>query len=231
MKPSATIKLGTAFGIDVLLHWSFFLLPLLLGWFAWANGHSISQTAVWAVLLVVVLGSVLLHELGHALMARKLGIPIIDIVLTPICGLARLERSPASPWDEVRVALAGPLGNLLIAIALGAVLWFRKVAFTWDPGVIGGSILLTLFWINLCLCVINLLPIFPMDGGRIFRALLAMVTNNAKATALAARLGQLLSVLVIGWGICVGFYPFIVVGSALILLAEQEMRQHFLYPG
>lgn len=230
MKPSATLKLGTAFGIDVLLHWSFFLLPLLVGWFAWVNGHSISQTAVWTVLLIVVLGSVLLHELGHALTAKKLGIPIIDIVLTPICGLARLERSPAGPWEEVRVAVAGPMVNLVVAMVLGLILWSQQGAFSFDPAVISSSIVLTLFWINLCLFAINLLPIFPMDGGRILRALLALVLDNAKATTLAARLGQLLSISVIILGFYARFYPLVVVGAVLILMAEQEIRQHFLYP-
>lgn len=230
MKPSATIKLGSAFGIDVLLHWSFFLFPLLIGWLAWVSGHSISQTAVWTVLLIVVLGSVLLHELGHALTAKKLGIPIIDIVLTPICGLARLERSPAGPWDEVRVAIAGPLVNLLVAMILGLVLGWQQVTFSLDPTVITSSIVLTLFWINLSLCVINLLPIFPMDGGRILRAVLSMALDNAKATTLAARLGQLLSICVVFLGLYSGFYPFVVVGTALMLMAEQELRQHFLYP-
>ncbi len=231
MKPSATIKLGTAFGIDILLHWSFFFLPLLVGWFAWYHGQPLSTTAVWMVLLVVVLFSVLLHELGHALTAEKLGIPIIDIMLTPICGLARLERAPARPWDEVLVALAGPLANLGAASLLAILIWIRGESFSIDPKMINDSLWLTLLWINLCLFAINLLPIFPMDGGRILRAFLAMAMDNSRATKVAARLGQIMSVLAIAAGVYWQIVALVVIGIFLIATAEQEIRQHFLYPG
>ncbi|MCP4082366.1 MAG: hypothetical protein GY743_19205 [Planctomycetaceae bacterium] len=230
MKPSATIKLGTAFGIDILLHWSFFILPLLIGWLSWYHGQALSTTAVWMVLLVVVLFSVLLHELGHALTAEKLGIPIIDIMLTPICGLARLERAPARPWDEVMVALAGPLANLAAASLLGLLMWIRGEAFSIDPRAINASLWLTLLWINLSLFAINLLPIFPMDGGRILRAFLAMGMDSTRATQVAARLGQIMSILAIAAGIYWHIVALVIIGIFLIATAEQEIRQHFLYP-
>ena len=102
---TANLKLGRAFGIDVLLHWSFFLLPLLVIWLSWSQGDPVYVTAIRMVFLIVILASVLFHEFGHALVAGYFGIPTQDILLTPICGLARLRRAPDSPSQEIMVAL------------------------------------------------------------------------------------------------------------------------------
>lgn len=230
MKPTASIKLGTAFSIDILLHWSFFLLPLIVVWFSVEQGDSISQTALWMVFLIIILSSVLIHELGHALAAKRLGIPILDIMLTPICGLARLERAPERPRDEVVVALAGPVANCLVAVIPGLLVWFNGVTFSVHPDQVRASLLLTIFWINASLFLLNLLPIFPMDGGRILRAIMAMCLDSEKATFLAARLGQALSVVICIAGAIWNVWPLVIIGVFLLFTAEQEIRLHRFYP-
>jgi len=230
MKPIANIKLGTAFGIDVLLHWSFFVLPVVVIWFSASQGDSVWQTAVWLILLVVILASVLIHELGHALAARRLGIPIDDIMLTPICGLARLERAPDTPKDEIIVAMAGPLANGLVVLILGFIVLATHANFPFDPDEIRASLLLTLLWVNGALFLLNLLPIFPMDGGRVLRALLALSFSDFRATRIAARLGQALSILAALSGLYWRFQPLVIIGIFLLLTAEQEIRLQRLCP-
>ena len=224
MKHSATLRLGKAFGIDVLLHWSFFLLPLIIVWLSMAQGESISVSAIWVVLLIIILASVLLHELGHGLAAKKLGIPILDIMLTPICGLARLERPPDTPRDEVLVSLAGPLANAVAAAILGVIALATGHSLVIDEQVIRSSLLLTTFWVNVSLCVLNLLPVFPMDGGRILRAAMAMKMEPKTATLAAARLGQFVALLAIGLGIVTKFYALCLIGAFLIWTAQGELR-------
>ena len=230
MKPSAALKLGTAFRIDVLLHWSFFLLPLMVVWMSRSQGDPISQTAVWMVLLVMILACVLIHEFGHALAARALGIPIIDIMLTPVCGLARLQHAPNRPRDEILVSLAGPVANLICAALLALLIWLRGVSFSVHPELIRGNLLLAIFWINAALFALNLLPIFPMDGGRILRAFLATVTDSGNATLLAARLGQVFSVGTLLAGVYWQVFPLVLIGIFLLITAEQEVRQLALDP-
>ncbi len=230
MKLGPNLTLGKAFGIDILLHWSFFLLPLLVILLSVTQGDSLGVTGLWVVLLLVILASVLWHEMGHALVARRLGIPILDIMLTPICGLARLARAPDSPRDEVLVALAGPLANGVLAALCGLLIWATGREFATEPDAFPGDLLLTLFWIQTALFALNLLPIFPMDGGRVLRAILAMRLNGSRATELAARLGQTVSLVAAILGLVYRFYPLTIIAVFLMLTAEQEIRQHRLYP-
>ena len=181
-------------------------------------------------MLILILASVLLHELGHALAARKLGIPILDIMLTPICGLARLKRAPDRPRDELLVAFAGPLTNGLIALVFAVFLWVNGVEFSMRAEDIHGNLLLTIFWINTSLFVLNLLPVFPMDGGRVLRALLSMFVDKGKATLVSARLGQLLSLVACITGVVTGVFPLIIIGIFLLVMAEQEIRLHRMSP-
>lgn len=218
------MKLGTAFGIDILLHWSFFILPVVVISWSVALGDSISVTALWLVLLVVILASVLLHELGHGLAAKWLGIPIVDIMLTPICGLARLARAPDHPREEVCVAIAGPVANLICGALLALLLYLTQTPFSIEPLIVRSSLMLTLLWVNVALCVLNLLPVFPMDGGRIFRAVLAMFIEEKLATRIAVRTGQFFSLAAVLIGLNRGIYPLVIIGAFLILTAENEIR-------
>ena len=230
MKPSANFKIGSAFGIDIQLHWSFFLLPLVVACISVFQGDSIYQMALWIVFLVIILASVLIHEMGHALAAKRTGIPIVDIMLTPICGLARLERAPDTPRDEVIVALAGPLTNFCLAAVMGMLIMASGADFSVNPNEIRGSLLLTVFCVNASLFLLNLLPIFPMDGGRVMRAVMAMFLDGRKATLVAARLGQFFSVLAVLAGIYWNVLPLVIIGFFLFFTAEQEIRMQRFYP-
>ena len=183
-------KLGRFADIDVYIHATFLLLIGFYGVTYWMNGGPGAMVEGVAFLLAL-FGCVLLHEYGHALMARLYGIPTRDITLYPIGGVARLERMPEKPRQEFWVALAGPAVNVVIASLLGAWLFFTN---TFVPisqlGLTTGSFLERLMLVNLSLVAFNLIPAFPMDGGRVLRALLATRMDYVKATKIAAMLGQ-----------------------------------------
>lgn len=185
-------RVARLFGIDVFVHATFLIL---LAWVALSHyqregtGHGV---LVGVAFVFAVFGTIVLHELGHALTARRFGIKTRDITLLPIGGVARLERMPDKPAQELLVALAGPAVNVVLAISLFIVLKVTGGAVL--PGeqelLTGGPFLTRLFWVNVTLAVFNLLPAFPMDGGRALRALLALRGDYVKATRTAATLGQ-----------------------------------------
>lgn len=182
-------------GIDLRVHATFFLLLAWFGFVYYAEGGAVAVFTGLSFIILLFL-CVILHEFGHALAARAYGINTPDITLLPIGGIARLERMPEKPWQELVVALAGPAVNVVIAFALFLVIGrflapadFRAIAE-------GGSNLLPkLLAINVMLVAFNLLPAFPMDGGRVLRALLAMRLKHARATRIAAAVGQVVAVL------------------------------------
>jgi len=177
-------------GIDVKVHVTFFLLPAWIGFVYYrTGGMPAAINGVIFVLLIFLL--VLLHEFGHALAARRYGIKTRDITLLPIGGLARLERMPDKPSEEVVVALAGPAVNFVIAAALWIYIGLRGGLP--DPDMIqqtGVPLSVRLFTVNIWLVLFNMIPAFPMDGGRVLRAVLAMRMNHARATQIAANVGQ-----------------------------------------
>ncbi len=191
----SSLKLGTLFGIPVYLHWTFLLL---LGFVAFSQ--AIASGSVAAALGVVVFVSAIfacmvLHEFGHALAARRYGIGTRDVTLLPIGGVARLERMPDDPRQELVVALAGPAVNVAIAGLLGLWLLLTGFGSADGLGLIGGSFAVRLLSVNIALVVFNMLPAFPMDGGRVLRALLAQRTSYVQATDLAATIGRGMAVL------------------------------------
>ena len=187
---SWSIPLGRVQGTEIRLHLTFLLL---LAWIAFAHGAAGgTQAAVSGVVFILLLfGCVLLHEFGHVLAARRYGISTPDITLLPIGGVARLERIPEKPSEELVVALAGPAVNVAIAalllLVLGGVPPAEALA---SPENARHPMLERLFWVNVTLVVFNLIPAFPMDGGRVLRALLAYRLGHRRATEIAAQIGQ-----------------------------------------
>jgi Zn-dependent protease/CBS domain-containing protein len=184
-------KLGTLAGIPVYVHATF---TLLLGWVGlvnWLSGRTLSAAVEGIVFVAAIFGCVVLHELGHALAARRYGILTRDITLLPIGGVARLERMPDKPMQEFWVALAGPAVN--VVIAAGLFLWL-KVTSGFEPlsalSVAEGSFIERLMVVNVFLVAFNMIPAFPMDGGRVLRSLLATRLQYARATQIAAMFGQ-----------------------------------------
>jgi Zn-dependent protease/CBS domain-containing protein len=189
-------KLGRFFGIDVYVHATFLLLIGWVGYSHWLEHQQWSEVLNGILFILALFVCVVLHEYGHALTARKYGIRTRDITLYPIGGVARLERMPDKPVEELWVALMGPAVNVVIAIGLFAYLFLTGglVPLT-DLTVASGSFLERLMTVNISLVLFNLVPAFPMDGGRVLRALLAMRMEYVRATQIAANIGQAMAFL------------------------------------
>ncbi|MDY0110829.1 MAG: site-2 protease family protein [Candidatus Krumholzibacteria bacterium] len=191
-----TLRLGAYRGIDVYLHATFLLLLGFLAVSYWLASRSFASVFMGVGFFLLLFASVLLHEFGHALTAARYGIKTRDIVLYPIGGVARLERMPEDPRQELVVALAGPAVN--VVIALGLLLWLNLAGILeplrgmdWTRG----PLLERLAVVNIFLVLFNLIPAFPMDGGRVLRALLAMRLEYTRATQIAAAIGQALALV------------------------------------
>ena len=189
-------RIGSLAGIPVFIHATFLLIVVwVILVHAW-QGSSLVGTLAGLLFVAAIFGCVILHELGHALTARRFDVQTRDIILLPIGCVARLERMPERPAHEFWVAIAGPMVNVVIAILLGVGLWIGQ---TWQPlqdlTVSTGPFAQRLLVVNVFLFAFNLLPAFPMDGGRIFRALLAMRMDYVRATRAAASLGQGMALL------------------------------------
>lgn len=221
-----SLKIGSVAGIGIFLHWTFLLLIAAIFAFYYVQSQSIGAAAAGMGLILAVFVCVVLHELGHALTARRFGVGTRSITLYPIGGLARLERIPSEPMKEFWIAIGGPAVNLVIAVFLAAVLLVRDGSF--NPGVLGspGShVVASLMWINLALTGFNLLPAFPMDGGRVLRALLALTQDYAQATQTAANVGQAMAIL-FGLVGLVSFNPILLFIALFVYVgAQQESRQ------
>ena len=178
------------FGIEIKIHVTFFLLLAWLGWLYYRSG-GMPAAIDGLVFVLLIFVCVLLHELGHALAAARFGIRTPDITLLPIGGVARLERMPEKPSQEIAVTVAGPAVNVLIAL----ILWLAMgltIGFP-DPQALQQTELpmtLRLLAVNIWLVIFNAIPAFPMDGGRLLRALLALRMNYARATQIAASIGH-----------------------------------------
>ena len=187
-------------GTDVRIHATFLLLLLWIGasaWFAEGTLVGVASGVGFAALLFTI---VVLHELGHATAARRYGIRTRDITLLPIGGVARLEKIPSKPREELIVAIAGPAVNVVLMAICAVIALLGGTALGPFGSATDAQIPLVarLFWINLTLAAFNLVPAFPTDGGRVLRALLAMRMDHYRATRIAARLGQALA-LVLGF--------------------------------
>jgi Zn-dependent protease/CBS domain-containing protein len=205
-----SLQIATVAGIPIRLHFTFLLLLLWFG--ALAGGLSGSGRWQGFAYVVALFACVVLHELGHSLMARRFGIATKEIVLYPIGGVARIEKMP-TPRQELWIALAGPAVNAVIAVVIFAVLSATaQVGALSDlrPGT--GSLLQLILVANVVLGLFNLIPAFPMDGGRVLRALLALRMGEVRATELAASIGQVLAMVA-------GFFALLHMHIGLLFIA------------
>lgn len=215
-------KIGSFAGIDVFIHATFLLIIGWVGLSYWQQTRTLAGTLEGILFTLVLFGCVVLHEFGHALTARRYGIKTRDITLYPIGGVARLERMPDKPIQEFWVALAGPAVNVGIAALLFAWLVVSgTLAPLADLSMTGGPFIERLLLVNVSLVAFNMLPAFPMDGGRVLRSLLAMRLEYTRATQIAATIGQ-------GMALLLGFVgllnnPFLVFIALFVWIgASQE---------
>jgi Zn-dependent protease len=205
-----SFKLGRFLGIDVFVHFTLLLLLCFIGIAHWVSGQSVAAALSGVLFFSCLFACVLLHEYGHALMARRFGIGTQDITLLPIGGVARLDLMPEKPVQELWVALAGPAVNVAI---VGLLAIWLSVTGIWQPfgllGIAEGNLAERILVANVFLVLFNMLPAFPMDGGRVVRALLAMRLEYSRATEIAANLGK---------GMAVVFAVLGLVGNPMLLL-------------
>lgn len=206
----SSYRIFSAWGVPVRIHISL-LLILILFVILSAGGDPVATILTFVLLF----GSVVLHELAHSLVARAHGIPVRDITLYPIGGIARLEEMPRRPSVELMVAAAGPLASLALAGAAAGVMLLQPAGTARDVTV-------SLLVVNAFLGLFNLLPGFPMDGGRILRSILAMRMPYLRATAIATRIGTIVAYGFIVLGIILPRIDLLLVGIFVLFMAKAE---------
>ncbi|MEM9548112.1 MAG: site-2 protease family protein [Bacteroidota bacterium] len=227
-----SLHAGTYWGIPVKIHWTFSLLFVILLGLGWANGQTGLELLSYAMFIVLMFVCVILHEYGHALTARRYGVKTLDIIISPIGGIARLQKLPDKPKHELMVAIAGPLVNLAIAIFLFviAILFFTAEQFTPPEESLElistpqGFIALMIY-INCVLFLFNLVPAFPMDGGRILRAFLSMRLGKVKGTKYASLIGRIIAVIFVVIGFFTQHIMLIFIGGFVFIMAKSENNQ------
>lgn len=236
---SWSIPVGRLFGIEIRIHLTFLFL-LVFVWSTEAATQDASAALRGLALVGIVFGSVILHELGHALVARGSGIPAKGIILLPIGGITILDEAHAIPdpingWKrDIRIAVAGPLVNLFIAglsalVLLAAIPGFSLTA---RPLLHSSALLRSIVWANLYLGLFNLLPAYPMDGGRVLRAFFSRRVDMVRATQRAVRIGHVFSILMIMVGMLLSSqaewrwdgYWLMMIGFFLFAGAQLEER-------
>lgn len=221
-----SLNLGRVSGIRIRVHWTFFLLIVWIVFLELSRGGNM-LSIMWSTFFILVLfACVVLHELGHALTARKYNIGTRQITLLPIGGVASLEAMPEDPKEELMVAIAGPVVNLVIAVLLYLIVPFENF-INQDPEVLeelfssinGENFTFILFSANIVLAVFNMLPAFPMDGGRVLRALLSMKMDRVRATQIASVLGQGVAFLLFFYGLLAN--PILILIAIFVFFGAQ----------
>tara|TARA_R110002153_G_scaffold14813_9_gene53415 strand:- start:11201 stop:12346 length:1146 start_codon:yes stop_codon:yes gene_type:complete len=224
------LKIGRVSGIKIEVHWTFTLLLIWVAFLEIQKGSDLNRILLNEALILVLFVCVILHELGHALTAKKFGVKTKNILLLPIGGVATLEKMPEKPAQELWIALAGPAVNVVIAILLLLVVPVRSY-FNFDSIVLEEMLyeptlqnfLFYLFIANVMLVVFNLIPAFPMDGGRVLRALLSFKLGRVSATNIAASIGQGLAIIFFVLGLF--FNPFLILIALFIFLGAYGENQ------
>lgn len=193
-----TIYLGKLYGTKIYIHWSFWILAILVFLMQLPSGLERAMSMLGFVFAVF--GCVFLHELGHALAARSFGRSTLDITLLPIGGVARIQGGDLDPWPDGWIAAAGPAVNFAIAFLIwvsASLVFAFRLGLGWDDASMFDFNMLPewtwakqLLFANLVLAVFNLIPAFPLDGGRIFRSLLCAVVDRSRAIDISSRVGQ-----------------------------------------
>lgn len=205
---SASLQLGRIAGIKVQIHWTFWLLFLFIGFMVYVNEGTFTDL-IWNFLFIAALFlCVVLHEFGHALAAKRYGVGTRNITLLPIGGVANLKDMPENPKEEFIIAIAGPLVNVVIALLLWLIVPIDQFLVE-DPEMLeeqlssinAGNFLFYLFAVNVALVAFNMIPAFPMDGGRVFRAILSTKMSRVRATQTATALGKFLALLFFLFGL------------------------------
>lgn len=222
-----SLRLGKFFGIDLYVHGTFWLLPLFVLFSGLSAGASFAEAGGEVGFILAVFGCVVLHEIGHALAARAYGIGTRDITLFPIGGAASLERMPEKPGQEIAIALAGPAVNVVIAAGLFAGFVGAAYLIPWVPSAeTPGEVeffAARLMLANVVLAAFNLLPCFPMDGGRVLRALLATRMSRVRATATAVGVGSVVAGVLVITGLVLGHFGLVAVAVVVWLLGQAEL--------
>lgn len=223
----ASLTIGRVAGTYVRLHITFLLFLAWIGISDYLAG-GVAAAVDSVVFLLLVFLCVTLHEFGHIAMARHFGIRTPEVILSPIGGIASMERIPEQPLQELLVAIAGPLVNVVIALLLMAVFGIGFASYS-SAGFDKATLAERLFIVNVTLVLFNLVPAFPMDGGRVLRAVLAMNIGPARATALAARIGQGFAALFVVLGL---FYnPILMLVGIFIYFAAASEEQSAAFTG
>jgi len=216
-----SFRIGSAWGIPIELHLTFILLILAV------LGFAIYFSDIYSFILIVFLFAfVLFHELAHSVIARRYGIKVRKIVLYPIGGVSEIEEIPENPSIEWRMAVAGPLTSLILGAALVAAYYVVPIPLFPKSTLVlsSGNLLSDLGYLNLLLGAFNLIPAFPMDGGRVFRALLAEKMKFSDATKYAAYIGRIFGIIMVVLGVLFNFV-FILIGVFIYIGASEEAEQ------
>ena len=229
-----SLRLGRIAGIRLEVHWSFLLIILWAIYVGWNQGGTV-QSIMWTIAFVMaIFVCIILHELGHSLTARKFDIKTKKITLLPIGGVASLERMPEDPKQELLVAVMGPVVNIVIA---GILYFFVRAQLSifqqpeeveaYFQAINAQNFLLYLFTTNIVLVLFNIIPAFPMDGGRVLRALLSFGMDRVRATQIAAELGQFIAIMFFFLGLV--YNPFLIFIAIFVYFGasgEYKMIRH-----
>ena len=215
--------MGTAAGIPLFLHWTLLLIPGYVLISGTLMGRPSFGVLADLFLVSVIFACVVLHEFGHALAARRFGVQTKDIILMPIGGVARLERMPKRPHEELIIALAGPAGNVVIATVLLLItLPFTGLNGLVKPTSLAANLVGKTIAVNLAMIVFNMFPAFPMDGGRVLRALLSIRIGHLRATRMATKVGQTMAILFGLAGLFVFNSPMLIFIAGFVYLAAAQ---------
>lgn len=224
-----SLRLGKVSNIDIKVHVSF-LLILAFGATQWGSAFGLRGVAFGLVSTVLLFGCVLLHELGHSLVAQRFGIPVRQITLWPFGGVAQLGAKPKTPREELLIAIAGPAVNVVLfaAFLTTALLWLGPLGLREELVDLGHTrpdvrtLLALLLGSNLVLALFNMIPALPMDGGRVLRAGLAFKLGHSKATRIAAVTARFISVGMFAFGLSSGQYMLAVIAVVVFFGAGRE---------